>query len=256
MMEKDKKRFCLFVCMLSVLVIFLSGCNDKKKIEQIEEASEYIESEEILIIDLETESFIVETESQYIEDEIPEVSSTDFVNVKDYIPNIYVDLKYSTEDNFTGQIIYEFTDAYLRYGTVEKLMKVQEELGEKGYFLKIWDAFRPVEAQFALWETWPDATYVANPNKGFSSHSRGNTIDVTVVDTDGNEIIMPTDFDDFSALADRNYDDCPDKASENAKMLEQIMEENGFKGYFGEWWHYTDIEEYVVEKEFLIENIE
>ncbi|MDE6929140.1 MAG: hypothetical protein K2P02_00060, partial [Lachnospiraceae bacterium] len=103
----------------------------------------------------------------------------------------------------------------------------------------------------ALWDICPDATYVANPHKGFSSHSRGNTVDITIVDEEGNELVMPTEFDDFSALADRDYSDCTKEARLNAEMLEQIMTENGFKAYYGEWWHYTDTEEYPVEKDFL-----
>ena len=107
------------------------------------------------------------------------------VTVTDYIPGIFVELKYATEDNFTGQVIYGFTDARLRYGTVKKLARVQAALLEQGYSLKIWDACRPVSAQFALWEVCPDPVYVANPNKGYSSHSRGNTVDVTLVLSDG-----------------------------------------------------------------------
>ena len=60
------------------------------------------------------------------------------VKVKDYIPDIWVELKYASEDNFTGHKIYDFKEAYLRYGTVQKLMKVQEALRKQGLSLKIW----------------------------------------------------------------------------------------------------------------------
>lgn len=173
-----------------------------------------------------------------------------FVRVKDYIPDLVVGLKYATADNFTGEIIYDFTDAYLRYGTVEKLMRVQASLKEQGMTLKLWDAFRPTAAQFRLWEVYPDAAYVANPHKGFSSHSRGNTMDLTLVDEKGEEVIMPTGFDDFSKLADRDYRDCSEEAAANALLLEKLMADNGFTAYFGEWWHYTDADSYPVEQEF------
>ena len=78
-----------------------------------------------------------------------------------------MDLKYATEDNFTNQVIYDFTEPVLRLGTVKKLAKVQETLLKKGYSLKIWDAYRPTEAQFRLWEVCPDPDYVSDPNKGF-----------------------------------------------------------------------------------------
>lgn len=168
------------------------------------------------------------------------------MRVADYIPTIVVELKYATEDNFTGQVIYDFSEAYLRYGTVKKLAEAQEALAEEGYGLKIWDAYRPVSAQFALWEVCPDPVYVANPNKGYSGHSRGNTVDVTLVTTDGGEVTMPTGFDDFSQLADRDYSDVPGEGADNAKMLENVMREQGFSCYFGEWWHFSDSKEYPV----------
>ena len=172
----------------------------------------------------------------------------DFVPVKAYIPDIFVDLRYATKNNFTNQIIYDFADAYLRYGTVKKLIAVQEELTQQGLRLKIWDGFRPVAAQFKLWEVCPDPTYVANPNTGFSSHSRGNTVDVTLVNADGTELNMPTGFDDFSKLADRDYSDCTEEAARNAQLLENVMIKHGFQPYSGEWWHFTDTESYPVEK--------
>ncbi len=173
-----------------------------------------------------------------------------FVNVKDYISDICVDLKYAAEDNFTGTVIYNFQDAYLRYGTVRRLREVQDAVRKDGYSLKIWDAFRPVSAQFKLWEICPDSRYVANPNTGYSSHSKGNTVDITLVGKDENEIMMPTGFDDFSALADRDYSDCPGEAARNAEYLEDVMQEQGFVPYSGEWWHFTDGDSYAVEESF------
>lgn len=172
------------------------------------------------------------------------------VKVTDYIPDIAVELRYATENNFTLQRIYAFEDTYLRYGTVKKLMEVQSELRSMGLRLKIWDGFRPVSAQFALWEVCPNAAYVANPNTGYSSHSRGNTLDITLVDAQGAELTMPTGFDDFSALADRDYSDCPEEAAENARLLQSVMEKHGFSGYHAEWWHYTDTAGYDVEYVF------
>ena len=180
----------------------------------------------------------------------PEPEDEDFVKVRCYIPDLVVELRYATDNNFTGQVIYEFTDLWLRYGTVKKLMLVQEELREKGLFLKVWDGFRPPAAQFKLWEIYPDHTYVSNPNTGFSSHSRGNTVDLTLVDTGGRELTMPTGFDDFSKRADRDYSDCSSEAAENVRLLEETMKKHGFKPYSGEWWHFSDTESYPVEEIF------
>lgn len=181
----------------------------------------------------------------------PPPSPADFVPAAEYIPGILVDLKYAAEDNFTGQAVYDFTEAYLRYGTVEKLSRAQEMLAAQGYSLLIWDAFRPPEAQFRLWEICPDPVYVANPEKGFSSHSRGNTVDVTLVLEDGSPAEMPTGFDDFSPLADRDYSDVPDTAAAHARLLEDVMTGCGFKPYAGEWWHFSDTDSYPVEEDFV-----
>lgn len=181
---------------------------------------------------------------------LPEPEDADFVRVMDYLPSVFQELMYATDRNFTGQAIYDFTDAYLRYGTVKKLAAVSEDLAEFGLALKIWDGFRPVSAQRRLWEVCPDPAYVANPNKGFSSHSRGNTVDLTLVDAAGNEVEMPTGFDDFSAKADRNYADCTESAAAHAQMLEILMEKHGFSGYFQEWWHFSDTDSYPVEENF------
>ena len=174
-----------------------------------------------------------------------------FVRGTDYSPGVQVDLRYAAADNFTGQTIYDFTDAWLRYGTVRKLAKAQEALAAQGYGLKIWDAFRPPAAQFVMWEICPNGDYVADPTRGFSNHSRGNTVDVTLISAEGEELAMPTGFDDFSGKADRDYSDVDDQeAVANVLVLEQAMEEAGFDPYVGEWWHFVDSDRYPVEEEF------
>lgn len=183
-------------------------------------------------------------------DEMPDREPGDFVKVKDYIPDIVVELKYATSNNFTNGVVYDFTEAYLRYSTVLKLMEVQAELREQGLRLKIWDAFRPLEAQEKLWAANPDPQYVSNPWSGTNSHSRGNTVDVTLVDANGREVEMPTGFDEFSTYADRDYSDCTDAAAKNAQLLQEVMEKHGFTGLESEWWHFTENADYEIEKIF------
>lgn len=174
-----------------------------------------------------------------------EPEDDEYVLVNKYIPDIYVELMYATDNNFTGVRIYGFTDAYLRYGTVKKLANVQKELKEQGYSLKIWDAYRPFEAQQKLWEVYPDPNYVANPANGMKKHNLGGTVDITMVAADGSIIPMPTEFDDFSLKADRNYSDIDnEEAVNNVMILQNAMENNGFTGYQGEWWDYSDTVEY------------
>lgn len=168
----------------------------------------------------------------------------ELVYISDYIENIDIDLKYASAYNFTKQKIYDFTKPSLRYGTVKKLAEVQKELELKGYKLLIFDAYRPTSAQEKLWQICPDPKYVSDPSKGFTNHCRGNTVDVSLLKGDGSKVTMPSDFDEFSSLADRDYSDVSKEAAENSQMLEDIMKKHGFKGYKGEWWHYTDTVSY------------
>lgn len=240
------RRLALTGCLL--LCLMLAGCGFRRE-EPPEPRPEQAEEPEAPA-EQAVPAPPVEAAPEPAEEPVPEPEPAEFVRVADYLPDILVDLRYATADNFTGQVIYDFTDAYLRYGTVEKLAVVQETVAEQGYGLKIWDAFRPTAAQFALWEICPDGRYVANPNKGFSSHSRGNTVDLTLVTLEGEEVVMPTGFDDFTALADRDYSDAAPEAAENALLLETAMTEAGFRPYSGEWWHFSDTDSYEVEETF------
>jgi len=182
---------------------------------------------------------------------VVQVSDDAMVNIADWIPSAYIDLMYATNDNFTGEVIYDFTSAYLRYGTVKKLIEVQKKLNHQGYSLKFCDAFRPVSAQFKLWEIVPDPNFVADPYHGYSTHSRGNTVDITLVTTAGDPVEMPTEVDTFSPLADRDYSDVSEEAASNAMLLQNIMVDAGFKTSSMEWWHYYDTVSYPVAKDFV-----
>ena len=233
-----------FIKTFAVIVIIAAGmtaCGQKKNVTtddvsekemaNIQEtAAQEVTAQEIITQEITTEK---------------EPEDDEYVLVNKYIPDIYVELMYATENNFTGVRIYDFTDAYLRYGTVKKLANVQKELKEQGYSLKIWDAYRPFEAQQKLWEVYPDPNYVANPANGMKKHNLGGTVDITMVAADGSIIPMPTEFDDFSLKADRDYSDIEDEeAVKNVMILQNAMENNGFTGYQGEWWDYSDTVEY------------
>lgn len=233
-----------FIKTFAVIVIISAGmtaCGQKKNVTtddvsekemaNIQEtAAQEVTAQEIITQEITTEK---------------EPEDDEYVLVKKYIPDIYVELRYATENNFTGVKIYDFTEAYLRYGTVKKLTQVQKELKQQGYGLKIWDAYRPFEAQQKLWEVYPDPNYVANPANGMKKHNLGGTVDITMVAADGTVISMPTEFDDFSLKADRDYSDIEDEeAVKNVMILQNAMENNGFTGYQGEWWDYSDTDEY------------
>ena len=236
-----KRRFTKTFITAIMIMVGMTACGQKKNVTtddvseketaNIQEtAAQEVTAQKIITQEITTEK---------------EPEDDEYVLVKKYIPDIYVELRYATENNFTGVKIYDFTEAYLRYGTVKKLAQVQKELKQQGYSLKIWDAYRPFEAQQKLWEVYPDPNYVANPANGMKNHNLGGTVDITMVAADGSVISMPTEFDDFSLKADRNYSDIDnEEAVNNVMILQNAMENNGFTGYQGEWWDYSDTVEY------------
>lgn len=227
---------CKYVAISVAIMIILgmTACGQKKNVIT-DKTIETVSIQETAVQEIITQEITTEKEPE----------DDEYVLVNKYIPDIYVELMYATDNNFTGVRIYDFTDAYLRYGTVKKLANVQKELKEQGYSLKIWDAYRPFEAQQKLWEVYPGPNYVANPADGMKKHNLGGTVDITMVAADGTVISMPTEFDDFSLKADRNYSDIDnEEAVNNVMILQSAMENNGFTGYQGEWWDYSDTVEY------------
>lgn len=152
---------------------------------------------------------------------------------------ILLDIKYATDDNFLGRRVYSHAKAFLRAEVATKLNAVQKTLESRGLGLKIWDAYRPHSVQYALWALVPDERYVADPAQG-SSHNRGAAVDVTLVDMRGNELIMPTKFDDFTLKAHRSYKDLPAEVINNRELLASVMVDHAFTPWETEWWHFND----------------
>lgn len=164
------------------------------------------------------------------------------VDVQDINSNILVELRYATTNNFTGEVIYDFDKCYLQKEVAQALSKVERELEEMGLRLKIWDGYRPPKAQQKLWDLVQDERYVSNPQKNGGRHTRGTAVDLTIVYKNGQEIAMPTGFDDFSEKAHRNYMDLPHEVLDNRNLLEMVMFENGFVGLPTEWWHFDYVD--------------
>jgi zinc D-Ala-D-Ala dipeptidase len=174
------------------------------------------------------------------------LSDMAFVDLQEIAPSIVVDMPYATANNFTGKIVYpESPRALLRKPVAEALAKVQADLRREGLSLKIWDAYRPFSVQEIFWKVMPDSRYVAQPIRdengqmvSGSVHSRGAAVDVTLVDENGQELEMPTAFDDFSERAHRTSQDATPTALANRQRLEAAMNRHGFVGLATEWWHF------------------
>ena len=165
---------------------------------------------------------------------------SDFVNLQTLTEDLIIELAYATPNNFTGQVVYDFTTAIARRGSAQKLVQASKILKKQGYRIKVWDAYRPVSAQLKLFEVYPDPTFVAKPNPNFS-HQKGVTFDVTLTDLAGKELVMPTDFDDFSEKAKRSSKHLwSPEALANYNLLNDAMTQAGFIGYPNEWWDFRD----------------
>jgi len=161
------------------------------------------------------------------------------IDIKEMSPRILVDLQYATENNVARKRLYDINRCFLRKSTAIKLDAVQRDLEGMGLGLKVWDCYRPLSVQRELWKIMPDERYVADPRKG-SRHNRGSAVDVTLVDSSGNELQMPTTFDDFAARAHHDYMNLPEGAIRNRALLKGVMKKAGFIPLAEEWWHYDD----------------
>lgn len=164
----------------------------------------------------------------------------ELVDIKTVDPTIIVDLRYATERNVTHRRLYPSNmQALVRPSVADRLVFAQKFLREHGLGLKIWDAFRPKNAQQILWETTKKEEYFSDPNGGIGSmHTRGVAVDATLIDTWGRELQMPTDFDTFTPAAMLMYQGTNEVVRGNLTMLQRAMARAGFYGLRTEWWHF------------------
>jgi D-alanyl-D-alanine dipeptidase len=130
------------------------------------------------------------------------------------------------------------TPALVRASVAKRLVVAQEYLRKKGYGLKIWDAYRPQSAQEQLWRLTQNRSFVADPKEGRGMHVRGAAIDATLVDAEGRDVPMPTDFDSFTEAALLEYKGRDPIVRANLKLLQKAMAHGGFYGLRTEWWHF------------------
>ncbi len=192
------------------------------------------------------------------ENELPD----GFVYLNSLVPTVVVDLRYYTQHNFVGERI----DGYLQpkcivtVPTAEALAKVQSELADWQLSLKIFDAYRPQRAvdHFVRWardtsdtrtkaEFYPQISKVHLFRDGYiaekSGHSRGSTVDLTIVTHGGGkvaeELDMGTPFDFFGPPSWLSYEQLTASQRSHRLLLKLLMEKHGFRGYAKEWWHFT-----------------
>ena len=190
---------------------------------------------------------------------IPEKDSSGFVLLSDYIPSIVQEIRYFSTYNFIGDRIdgYEEPVALLTIEAARALKAVANEMNVQGYRLKIFDTYRPTTAvkHFIMWGIedqdirmkpyfYPDVEKQDLFSKGYiakrSSHSRGSTVDLTLLDMrTGKEVDMGSQFDWFGIESHPDYRGITEEQYENRKFLQKAMVRNGFTPIDCEWWHFT-----------------
>jgi len=182
-----------------------------------------------------------------------------FVSVRDIIPNIELELRYYSSHNFMGRRVkgYKHNRAILTIEATKALAKVQKELNQFGLGLKIFDSYRPQKAvdDFVKWgkdlnDTLMKSEYYPTEDKknlfrdGYiakkSGHSRGSTIDLTIIDLESKqELDMGSRFDFFGKKSWVRYSKITPQQRANRALLHQVMVRYGFRAYSQEWWHFT-----------------
>lgn len=179
----------------------------------------------------------VSTIAEY-QDQVNANADHELVDLRTYLPDAVFDLVYATANNFMEKPVYRTPAAYLRKPAAEAMREVEAELGAMGYGLKIWDAYRPYRVTVEFYEHVLDSTFAASPYTG-SKHNRGCAIDLTLFDkATGEELAMPTPFDEFTPRAHIDYDDLAEDVRHNRDLLIRVMAKYGFSVYPDEWWHF------------------
>jgi D-alanyl-D-alanine dipeptidase len=152
--------------------------------------------------------------------------------------DVALDIAYATPANFTGKPIYARPGCHLHPEAADKLARAIALARSLGCRIKVFDAFRPAEAQWVLWNHTPDPDFLADPRRG-SAHSRGAAVDLTLIDAPSGEALdMGTAFDAFTPLSHHGNTDIAVAAQRNRMILLGLMSAAGWDFYQKEWWHY------------------
>jgi D-alanyl-D-alanine dipeptidase len=150
---------------------------------------------------------------------------------------VVLDLKYASADNIAGETLYAKKLCLLHEEAARRLRRAIAIARGQGFRLWIFDAYRPVEAQWKLWNACPDPLYVADPRRG-SNHARGVAVDLTLAERDGGPLDMGTAFDAMSEQSHHVSAKVPAAAQRNRMVLLGLMTLAGFEHDPHEWWHY------------------
>lgn len=174
-----------------------------------------------------------------------------FIRIQDLDKSIKVDLMYAKSDNFVGEVMYDFTEAYLHPKAAKAVAEANRILKElkPGYRLCIYDATRPMSVQQKMWNKvkgTPQQNYVSNPKNGGGLHNYGLAVDVSIVNEKGDSIDMGTAVDALTPYSHIDKEEelvkkgiITKEAMENRRLLRKVMRKAGFSTIRTEWWHFN-----------------
>ena len=167
--------------------------------------------------------------------------NTELVDLRIVIPNIEIYQIFGTDQNFTGNILYDNPVPVLQKRTAMKLKQAAELFAQDGYHIKIYDCYRPKSVQYILYDIVQNSSYIADPYHSASNHNRAAAVDMVLVDADGNELEFPTPMHTFNSSARRDHSyNWTDEQIQNVDYMTNIMLQCGFKIIQSEWWHFSD----------------
>lgn len=152
--------------------------------------------------------------------------------------DVEFDIAYARADNVAGRALYRRPACYLHAEAIERLRAAIAIAGGLGLRFRIYDGFRPIESQRALFAAAPDPEFVSNPDTGAVPHCRGAAVDLTLIDDRGDALDMGTAFDAFTARASHGDLSISPAAQRNRALLLGVMTAAGWDFYRKEWWHY------------------
>ena len=165
-------------------------------------------------------------------------SGLELVSLNKISPRPLFEIRYASSNNFLGRTLYDKIDPQLRCPVALALQQVQLDLSKQGLGLKVWDAHRPLAVQQQMWDAIQDPRYVSDPSVNAGRHTRGASVDVTLINQRGNPLRMPTGYDDFSKSAHVDAEGVLADRAANAQTLRKAMERRGFRSFATEWWHF------------------
>lgn len=168
-----------------------------------------------------------------------DVKDIPLVRVTEEAFGVEIDIVYATDRNFTGKPVYKNPYCFLHVDAARCLQEAVRLAGHLGYGIKVFDGFRPHEVQVALWNHTPDPNFLSHPETGSMPHCRGVAVDLTLIDSKGNELDMGTGFDAFTPRSHHGVTEgISEEAQRNRILLLGIMTSAGWDFYRNEWWHY------------------